>query len=61
MDRTDAVQAAISETTPQNPTEILPEPIPPVLSNQGGQDLVAALPPDETEEDDDDSALGEDL
>ncbi|EXK49887.1 hypothetical protein FOMG_02366 [Fusarium oxysporum f. sp. melonis 26406] len=47
-----------SETNPRNPTEILPESIPSEMSNQGGQDLVAAQ--DENEEDDDDSALGED-
>ncbi|PCD46662.1 hypothetical protein AU210_002063 [Fusarium oxysporum f. sp. radicis-cucumerinum] len=59
MDKADAVPAVISETNPRNPTEILPESIPSEMSNQGGQDLVAAQ--DENEEDDDDSALGEDF
>ncbi|KAF5557307.1 mRNA 3 end-processing YTH1 [Fusarium napiforme] len=57
MDKTDAV----SETNPRNPTELLPESIPPEVSSQGGQDLVAAQPLDENEEDDDDSALGQDF
>lgn len=38
MDKIDAV----SETNPRNPTEILPESIPPEMSSPGGQDLVAA-------------------
>ncbi|KAJ4265934.1 hypothetical protein NW764_015443 [Fusarium oxysporum] len=59
MDKADEVPAVISETNPRNPTEILPESIPSEMSNQGGQDLVAAQ--DENEEDDDDSALGEDF
>lgn len=42
MDKADAVPAVISETNPRNPTEILPESIPSEMSNQGGQDLVAA-------------------
>ncbi|KAF5576136.1 mRNA 3 end-processing YTH1 [Fusarium pseudocircinatum] len=57
MDKTDAG----SETNPQNPIEILPESIPPEMSSQGGQGLVAAQPLDENEEDDDDSALGQDF
>ncbi|EXM13808.1 hypothetical protein FOTG_17744 [Fusarium oxysporum f. sp. vasinfectum 25433] len=59
MDKADAVPAVISETNPRNRTEISPESIPSEMSNQGGQDLVAAQ--DENEEDDDDSALGEEF
>ncbi|KAF4435134.1 hypothetical protein FACUT_7392 [Fusarium acutatum] len=61
MDKTDAVSAVISETSPRNSTEILPESTPPEMSGQGGQDFVAAQPLGENEEDDDDSALGEDF
>ncbi|KAF5551868.1 mRNA 3 end-processing YTH1 [Fusarium mexicanum] len=61
MDKTDAAPAAISETNPRNPTETLPESIPPEMSSQGGLDLVAAQPLEENEEDDDDSALGQDF
>ncbi|EXA29949.1 hypothetical protein FOVG_18627 [Fusarium oxysporum f. sp. pisi HDV247] len=59
MDKADAVPAVISETNPRNRTEISPESIPSEMSNQGGQDLVAAQ--DENGEDDDDSTLGEDF
>ncbi|CCT65349.1 uncharacterized protein FFUJ_02285 [Fusarium fujikuroi IMI 58289] len=61
MDKTEAVPAVISETSPRNPTEILPESISPEMSSQGGQDLVPAQPLDENQEGDDDSALGEDF
>lgn len=42
MDKADAVPVVISETNPRNPTEILPEPIPPEMSSQGDQNPVAA-------------------
>ncbi|KAF5983646.1 methyltransferase [Fusarium bulbicola] len=61
MDKTDAAPAAISETNPRNPTDILTESIPPEMSSQVGQDLIAAEPLDQNEEEDDDSALGEDF